>query len=239
MHAIILAAGQGKRLAVSGFNHPKSLLSFRGQSLIQRLINSLNDIGFETVDIVTGFKSHELENHIQSLEKPLSLKVNFLHNDKYAIFGNFYSLVLALKKPIKSNTWVFDSDCVYDEPLFSTLRKLKNNISTLLTTELTANQDKVYVSSRGSKVLSIGKKLNDVDLSNVEISEYIGVFSISKSSIQHLIQLPSNVFFKEYEDVINSELLNLDFELMNLHDLKWHEVDNQEDYNFVLNNWNF
>lgn len=54
--AIILAAGRGKRLEHLSDDRPKSLLEVRGEVLIERLIEQLQEKGINDIYIVTGYK---------------------------------------------------------------------------------------------------------------------------------------------------------------------------------------
>ncbi len=56
MRAIILAAGEGKRLQSLTLNKPKPLLEIRGQSILENMINYLKKSGIEDIIVVTGYK---------------------------------------------------------------------------------------------------------------------------------------------------------------------------------------
>ncbi|AWI34431.1 hypothetical protein CDV25_06405 [Helicobacter apodemus] len=56
MRAIILAAGEGKRLQPLTLNKPKPLLEIRGQSILENMINYLKKSGIEDIIVVTGYK---------------------------------------------------------------------------------------------------------------------------------------------------------------------------------------
>ena len=68
MHAIILAAGQGKRLAE--FNPdglPKCLLEVGGRSLLDRQLETLYQEGIRHVTLVTGYKAGLVVEHVGAL----------------------------------------------------------------------------------------------------------------------------------------------------------------------------
>ena len=60
MKAIILAAGQGTRLNHYTDNLPKGMLSFAGETLIERQIRLFNSIGIKDIIIVTGYMSEKI-----------------------------------------------------------------------------------------------------------------------------------------------------------------------------------
>ena len=68
MHAIILAAGRGKRL--EGYNpegHPKCLMEFGGRSLLERHLDLLYRFGVRNADLVVGFEADRIIAHVATL----------------------------------------------------------------------------------------------------------------------------------------------------------------------------
>ncbi|MEM7489070.1 MAG: sugar phosphate nucleotidyltransferase, partial [Pseudomonadota bacterium] len=57
MKAVILSAGQGKRLMPLTADRPKCLLPLAGRSILEWQIRALAANGVEEVIVVTGFKS--------------------------------------------------------------------------------------------------------------------------------------------------------------------------------------
>jgi len=78
MRAVILAAGEGKRLW-SHFMRPKPLVSLLGLPLIERNILSLRECGVEEVIVVTGCYDEEIRAHLGSGEK-LGVRIKYLFN---------------------------------------------------------------------------------------------------------------------------------------------------------------
>tara|TARA_B100001996_G_scaffold131391_1_gene99899 strand:- start:1208 stop:1975 length:768 start_codon:yes stop_codon:yes gene_type:complete len=63
MKALILAAGQGKRLGKASKNRPKCLVNLFGKSLLERQIEILKSANINDINIVSGFKSELLNNY--------------------------------------------------------------------------------------------------------------------------------------------------------------------------------
>ncbi|MGD9021023.1 MAG: phosphocholine cytidylyltransferase family protein [Lysobacterales bacterium] len=93
MQAIILAAGQGKRLA--GFNPevlPTCLLEIGGRSLLERQLETLFHEGIRHVTLVTGFKAGLVVEHVGELTtRP---EVAFVYNPAFDR-GSVLSLLAA------------------------------------------------------------------------------------------------------------------------------------------------
>lgn len=78
MRAVILAAGEGKRLRPH-FSGPKPLAPLLGLSLIERNILSLRECGITNFTIITGCYSREIENHLGNGSK-YGINITYLHN---------------------------------------------------------------------------------------------------------------------------------------------------------------
>lgn len=86
MKAIILAAGEGKRLRPLTEDKPKSMVSIWGQSLLERQLEQLTNIGIDDVVVVTGYKKEQIE----------ALGVKTVFNSEYNSSNMVYSLSCAL-----------------------------------------------------------------------------------------------------------------------------------------------
>lgn len=60
-NAIIMAAGTASRFAPLSFEKPKALIEVRGEILIERQINQLQEAGIKEIIIVTGYKAEQFE----------------------------------------------------------------------------------------------------------------------------------------------------------------------------------
>lgn len=70
MGAIILAAGQGKRMSLNGTN--KVTLSLAGKPIILRIVEFMRGIGIETVVVVVGHAKESVMNILQSSDVLIS-----------------------------------------------------------------------------------------------------------------------------------------------------------------------
>ena len=60
LKAIILAAGEGKRLRPLTDNKPKTMINLFGMSLLERQINTFNDCGIQNLIVVGGYKNETI-----------------------------------------------------------------------------------------------------------------------------------------------------------------------------------
>ncbi|MCA9500983.1 MAG: NTP transferase domain-containing protein, partial [Nitrospira sp.] len=61
MKAVILSAGQGKRLLPHTADKPKCTVPINGQPIVKRQIQSLLRAGIDSIHIVVGFGAEKVE----------------------------------------------------------------------------------------------------------------------------------------------------------------------------------
>lgn len=102
MNAILLAAGMGTRLRPLTETTPKSLTVVNGEPLLERQIRFLHEIGVDNIVVVTGYL-HEKFDYLKE-----KFNVTLIHNDKYDIYNNIYSMYLV--RAFLPNAYVIDAD---------------------------------------------------------------------------------------------------------------------------------
>ena len=102
MRAIILAAGMGTRLRPLTLETPKPLIEINGESMIERQIRFIKEIGIEEIVVVTGY----LKEKFQFLEEKYGVKL--IYNDKYNIYNNIYTMYLV--KDYLKDSYVIEGD---------------------------------------------------------------------------------------------------------------------------------
>lgn len=85
MRAVILAAGEGKRMRPH-FSGPKPLIRLLGLSLIERNILSLRESGIHEFIIITGRYNEELQEYLGDGSK-YNIRITYLHNSDWEL-GN-------------------------------------------------------------------------------------------------------------------------------------------------------
>ena len=101
-NAIILAAGFGMRMVPINTQVPKALLQVDGETLVERIIKQLHDVGIEEIYIVVGFMKESFEYLIDEYG------VQLIVNAEYGIKNNLHSLRMAASNI--SNTYVVPGD---------------------------------------------------------------------------------------------------------------------------------
>lgn len=105
MRAILLAAGMGTRLRPLTLETPKPLIKISGESIIERQIKSLKEIGVKEIVVVTGY----LKEKFDFLKEKYGVKL--IHNDKYDIYNNIYTMYLV--KEYLGDSYVIEGDIYF------------------------------------------------------------------------------------------------------------------------------
>lgn len=124
--ALILAAGFGNRMKPLTNNTHKTLLEVGGESILGRIINSLEEENIKEIYIVTGYREKQIKEFINL--KFSHLNISYIHNPRYRETNNIYSLALALENiNIKKDLVLIESDLIYKKEVLKIL--LQSNFS--------------------------------------------------------------------------------------------------------------
>lgn len=188
MKAVILAAGIASRLRPLTDNTPKCLLKVGSKSLLERTIDALIDNGFDDLVVVTGYLRQMIEEFITSTYP--RLKVEFIHNEKYASTNNIYSLWMTKDAVEGHDIMLLDSDILFDAPIISALLDSPHSDCLAMNShELGEEEIKVIVDSTG-KI----KEISKVCSVDAAIGESVGIEKFSAPLVQQL--------FAELDDMI-------------------------------------
>ena len=101
-NAVIMAAGTSSRFAPLSYELPKSLITVKGEVLIERQIRQLKEAGIDDITIVAGYK----KEMFQYLEEKEGVKI--VENKEYLVRNNNSSINAV--KDILRNTYICSSD---------------------------------------------------------------------------------------------------------------------------------
>jgi len=122
MRAIILAAGEGKRMLPLTKGMPKALLPVGKKTLLSRLLEQLIGHGVSDITVVTGFHKAQVRQEIEKLGSPA---ITIIENDRYREDTNILSLTLALDGKITPFT-VLEADIILDDGTVSKIIDLSD-----------------------------------------------------------------------------------------------------------------
>src|SRR5687768_1378257 len=127
IRAIILSAGQGRRLLPLTENIPKCLLQIGGKPIIEWQIEALLAAGIQDITVVTGFKSRRVEAQLQRYAKQAQISTIF--NPFFEVADNLASCWIA-RSAMEHDFLLLNGDTIFDKAL---LMQVLNSISAPIT----------------------------------------------------------------------------------------------------------
>jgi choline kinase len=214
LEAIILAAGEGKRLRPLTNNTPKCLVNLFGKSLLQQQIETFRSCKIDDISVVTGHLNQMINfENITYFQNPNFKTTNMvetlfcakekLTNSVIVSYGDIIFEKNVLQKLIDSNddisvvidkNWKKYWEMRFDNPL--------NDIESLIL-------DDGYISNIGQKVNSFDKIQG----------QYIGLMKFQNEGMSFLLDFYENAKKKSKDERVNILNSNLPFEKSYMTDL--------------------
>ncbi|WP_114391922.1 NTP transferase domain-containing protein [Oleisolibacter albus] len=159
MKAIILSAGQGKRLLPLTAERPKCLIDLSGASLLEWQIRGLAACGVAEAVVVTGFRADTVEAALAAMAVP-GIRTRTLYNPFFALADNTASCWVA-RHEMQGEFLILNGDTLF-EPAIA--ERLLTRATAPITVTIDrkdgydADDMKVQTDSEG-RLRSIGKTL--------------------------------------------------------------------------------
>lgn len=182
-NAVLLGAGQGRRLAPLTDDRPKCLVTVSGRTILEWQLRALAAAGIEQVTIVTGFAGATIETAVKMIAPPMP--VTCLHNPFYSVADNIGSCWVA-RDFITEDSVLINGDTLFDTRILqSVLARAEAPITVTIDSKGHYDADDMKVSTQGDELLRISKALN-TDVTG----ESIGMLRFQKDGgarfVQHL-----------------------------------------------------
>lgn len=176
MKAIILSAGQGRRLLPYTANQPKCLVPVGGRPLLEWQLRNLHHCGVTQAVIVTGFMSDAISAFAGQLKFP-GLSLRILFNPFFAVADNLASLYFAADE-LAGGGVILNGDTLFDTSVLDTvLREARAPVSVTIDRKARYDDDDMKVQTDGQRLCAIGKTL-PMDQTD---GESIGLLHLSAS----------------------------------------------------------
>ena len=226
--ALLLAAGTGSRLYPLTENSPKCLTLVNEISILERLITSLNQHGFERLVVVTG----HLENRIRKFlgNRAGNLSIEYVYSPSYKTTNNIYSLWMA-REIINEPFLLIESDLIFDPSLLTDMLypdriAISRMQSCLNGSTVTIDQfNKVEAFHNDAANHSSQTRYKTVNIYSLSLSSWYGV--IEKLN-QYILAGKVNNY---YEAVFGQMVVEkrLSFQAVFFDSQPWCEIDTIED----------
>ena len=223
--AVILAAGQSKRLA-DFFNYiPKSLMKFGDETLLHRNIRLLNEVGVERVLVVTGYRADLVEQHLLSEDLDLLTVLN----ENFETYGSMFSIKCAFDA-LNEDLIVVEADLFVPKQAYLNIANRVSD-SIIVTTDSNSG-DELRPEFHKGLLQGFSK---DINLRN-NFPEYLGISYFSSNTISEMIRIDQlENFTLSYEEAFARSVLSLESNLDFLYmpNLKWSDLDCESDVNRI------
>lgn len=240
MKLFILAAGKGTRLWPLTKNTPKSLLTFSdGTTILERQVeNAIRNEFITEVDIVTGYKSEQIEAKIKDYKTRIPIRILF--NPVYDITNNLVSVWVAHHQMMDEDFMITNGDNIYKNDVFQKIQSDKNDLIQLTVDYRDSyDDDDMKVTFSDGRVVRVSKQIppEKTDAESVGLVLVKGKKS-RRLFVDKVIEL---VREKEYLEKFWLEIFNslsedgvaIDYATIEVND--WREVDFHPDVDAMKN----
>ena len=233
IHAVMLAAGMGRRLN-NGENtgQPKCLLEFEGKSLLHRHVEILLASNVQSLTLVIGYRSDEVVKEINNIKA--NDFVNIIYNDNFER-GSVISLWHANEKFRSGHSLLLmDADVLYHPILIEKLTINTKHSIIPYDKNFDAGEEPVKLCLKNKFPVEFRKV---VKCSYDEIGEWPGFIRLSPK-VSNLIadnvdmRISTRDLDSPYEEAIRQVILQLppiELNLLDISGIPWIEIDIPED----------
>jgi len=229
MKAVILSAGQGKRLLPLTTDCPKCILPVRGRSLIEWQIDELAKCGIDQVTVVLGFRADKVERILR--ERYGSHRVKTIYNAAYAVSDNLVSC-WAAHDEMRSDFVLLNGDTLFEAAVMQLLLDTHDRpVTVAISHKSDYDADDMKVELDGCRLVKIGKDLlpDQVDGESIGMILFRGQGPrLFRIALEKALRIPS-AQTKWYLSVIDEMARSMPVWTCSMKGLQWCEVDYHED----------
>ncbi len=158
MKAIILSAGQGKRLLPLTTRLPKCLLEIQGKTLLEWQVEQLQKCGIEAITVVTGFGAEEVDALIRQNCELQSIQT--FYNPDYAKSDNLVSC-WKVREEMNEDFILLNGDTLFEAAVLTKLLATPvNPLTVTINHKDKYDADDMKVSLAETQLTKIGKTLS-------------------------------------------------------------------------------
>jgi choline kinase len=230
LKAIILSAGQGRRLMPLTSNMAKCSLTLHGTSILEWQLSQIAQCGIDEVVVVTGFAFERVDAIVNSID---FIKVRTLHNPMYAHTDNLGTCWEA-RSEMDGPFVLMNGDTLFEAAVLQRLLESDKSYPITLATDSKPHfdLDDMKVITDGERLLKVSKQL---DISLVG-GESIGLMVFdetgSKAFTEKLEEMmdQSNALKLWYLSAIDQLASDGLAGICPINGLSWCEVDDAADF---------
>lgn len=226
--AIILAAGQGKRLLPLTEARPKCLIELSGRTLLAWQLLRLQAAGVQEAVIVTGFRADAVEAEVAALK--LDMPVRLAFNPFYTVSDNTASCWI-VRREFDREVMVLNGDTLFGSGVAERLLAAPPaEITVTIDRKPAYDADDMKVLTDAGRLVAIGKTIEAYDAESIGFLRF-SVEGAAKfaAGVEKVLQTPEGLR-RWYLSVID-ELARggVDVKVVSIEGLEWGEMDFPQD----------
>lgn len=227
-HAILLSAGQGSRLLPLTAERPKCLIDFSGKSLIEWQVEMLARGGVKHIDVVTGFMTDMLEEHLNAITDP-RVEITVRFNPFYKVADNLGSCWIA-REAMRGDFLILNGDTLVSEQIVQRVQQ-GGNAPICVTVDVKPegydSDDMKVERTADGRLVHIGKTLT-AEQSNAESIGFLAFrgegVDLFRETVRQAMRTPEGVQHW-YLKVIDSIAPTGKVGTVSIEGMDWAEVD--------------
>lgn len=212
-----------------GGGTPKTLLPLGDHPpLLGYILEGLRTAGITDVLIVTGHRPDEIQSYVGDHGE--GLEVAYVRNARFASWGNFHSVRVALDRSPGSDLLVVNSDVVVTPDVFKRVSQTDGDLVLAVQKKRVLDEEDMRVRLEGDRVLAIGKDLKRA----FGHGEYAGVSLLRREAAHRYLEIANRLEWSQdvhgyYEDVYGDMMALVDVRACLVADGEYAEVDTPND----------
>jgi len=219
--AVILAAGQGRRLWPHTKSTPKCLLKIGDKTILEHQIEALRSQGIDRIVVVTGYLGLKVR-------EVLAKQAECVENKEFEETSSMYSLWLA-REEIRGAFIVLNSDVLFHAGILKLLLACPHPDALAVDPSSVLQEEEMKVQLKGNRVVGLSKTFERADAENV------GMLKFSTQGGRVLFQRIEELLRQNMRKVMVPYALNeiapsYPLVAVSVEGLPWIEIDFPEDY---------
>ena len=229
MKALILSAGQGRRLLPLTAESPKCILPILGRSMIEYQIDELIKSGINRVTVVVGYGAIQVERLLK--KRYGANHVTILHNPDFAESDNLVSCWMA-REEMNEDFILLNGDTLFEVAVVKRLiGGPARPVTVVIDQKISYDNDDMKLTLDGERLVNIGKDLgpDETDGESIGMILFRGEGpALFRAALEKALEDPS-ARKKWYLSVIREMCRSMPVGTCLISGLHWCEVDCPED----------